>query len=111
MCDTFEFFGKITGKKEQACLCIVIVLFCSIKLLYRAGFGSQRLILIILFYLYQKSKTYFISWCMIAVNLTLLCCAPLDFAGDSFIVETEVEMSVEASVISSVKSSLISSGP
>ena len=49
---------------------------------------------------------------MIAVNLTLLCCAPLDFAGDSFIVETEVEMSVEAaSVISSVKSSLISSGP
>ena len=48
---------------------------------------------------------------MIAVNLTLLCCAPLDFAGDSFIVETEVEMSVEASVISSVKSSIISSGP
>ena len=47
---------------------------------------------------------------MIAVNLTLLCCAPLDFVGDSFIVETEVEMSVEASVISSVKSSLISSG-
>ena len=68
-------------------------------------------VLIILFYLYQKSKTYFISWCRIAVNLTLLCCAPLDFAGDSFIVETRVEMSVEASVISSVKSSLISSGP
>ena len=42
---------------------------------------------------------------MIAVNLTLSCCAPLDFAGDSFSVKTEVEMSVEASVISSVKSS------
>ena len=48
---------------------------------------------------------------MIEANSTLLCCAALDFAGDSFIVETEVEMSVEASVISSVKSSLISSGP
>ena len=103
MCDTFEFLGKITGKKEQACLCIVIELLN--KATIRAGFESQRLILIILFYLYQKSKTYFISWCMIAVNLTLLCCAPLDFAGDSFIVETRVEMSVEASVISSVKSS------
>ena len=62
-------------------------------------------------YIVIEERTYFISWCRIAVNLTLLCCAPLDFAGDSFIVETEVEMSVEASVISSVKSTIISSGP
>ena len=54
-------------------------------------------------------RTVVITWCISAVKITLCRCAPLDFAGDSFSVETEVGMSVEASVISSVKSSVISS--